>query len=177
MEKTNFRLTGALTKTNRKTGEITVLLEKNQPAIENDLKYIFIEIDGGMVPFAIAEIGVVSPEYFRVLLQDYSEPDRVQRFIGCKVFLPSSQTTPTSKSQLIDFDEIIGYKIYNENNTFIGIVKDVLESPEQKILQIFRNKKEILIPLVDEFILGFDQEQKNIHLDLPYGLVDLYLEN
>jgi len=51
----------------------------------------------------------------------------------------------------------------------------VLEYPNQALFQVFRDGKEILIPIQDEIITAVNREKKQILIDAPEGLIDLYL--
>ena len=44
-----------------------------------------------------------------------------------------------------------------------------------ELFEIDKNGTEILIPLIDDFIIALDREKKSITLETPEGLVDLYL--
>jgi len=37
--------------------------------------------------------------------------------------------------------------------------------------------KEVLFPLNDQFVTSIDKKSKIIHVDLPEGLLDIYLSN
>ncbi len=175
MEKNNFRKIGSITKINRKTGEATVYFGRKNTTLKENPKVILLEIDGGLVPFYVAGITAMGPENFRVLLEDYDSPGRAQQFVGCKVFLPLSLRVKSPAPDEIDFAEIIGFAIHDENSGHIGEIADVFESPDQVILQVFKNEKEILIPLADEYVMEVNMAEKYISLDLPDGLLDLYL--
>jgi len=57
----------------------------------------------------------------------------------------------------------------------LELVKGVNDTTNQAILEIERNGSEILIPLIDDFIKSVDREQKKIILEVPEGLIDIYL--
>ena len=66
--------------------------------------------------------------------------------------------------------------MYDKENGFIGTLVDVLENSNgHDTLQLDFNGKEVLIPFVDRFILQIDEEKQEIKVDLPEGLLDLYL--
>lgn len=50
------------------------------------------------------------------------------------------------------FDDLIGLTAYTDNDELIGEVVDILEVPQGAILIINKNKKEVMVPFVDEFI-------------------------
>ena len=176
MEKQDFTKAGTISKVNKKTGELTIIFGKKHPDFALDSNFIFLEIDGGLVPFFVAEEGPVSPDYFRVTLEDYDSPELAQRFVGCRVYVPSEKNGPPAGVENVDLEALVGFAVFDENHGRLGEVAAVMESPEQVLLQVFKDGSEILIPFTEAFLLGFDLENKFISLDLPDGLVDLYLE-
>ena len=75
------------------------------------------------------------------------------------------------------FHEIIGYKAIDTEEGEIGTIEAVLDGNAQDIFQIKRGKKEILIPIVDDFLLEVNREKKEILLNAPEGLIEFYLNN
>lgn len=59
-----------------------------------------------------------------------------------------------------------------DNNEIIGKVTDILETKTQSILVIKNESKEVLIPLVDEFIKNIDLENKLIQVKLLEGMIE-----
>ena len=61
----------------------------------------------------------------------------------------------------------------SNNNSIIGKIIDVVENKNQDLFEVVFNEKRILIPLVDEFVVNIDNENKKIIMNLPEGLTDL----
>ena len=59
-----------------------------------------------------------------------------------------------------------------DNNEIIGKVTDILETKTQSILVIKNESKEVLIPLVDEFIKNIDLDNKLIQAKLLEGMIE-----
>ena len=56
----------------------------------------------------------------------------------------------------------------------IGPVLGIVERPGQDLLEIGRQEApSVLVPLVDELVLGIDVHSKTIRVELPKGLLDL----
>jgi len=176
MNKKNYIKTGTINKVNRKTGEISVFFDKKSMEINDELKSVFIEIDGGLVPFFVEELRSISNESFRLTLQDYASPDLAQRFVGCKVYLAQTDFLQSSPTDRIDTDELTGFEVYDEVFGKIGVINNCIESPNQVLLQILHGEKEILIPLVEEFLIDLDENKRTILLNLPEGLLDINME-
>ena len=66
----------------------------------------------------------------------------------------------------------VDYVIYN-NNSIIGKIIDIVENKNQDLFEVVVNEKRILIPIVDEFIVNIDNDNKKIVMNLPEGLTDL----
>ncbi|MFM7024338.1 MAG: ribosome maturation factor RimM [Flavobacteriales bacterium] len=69
--------------------------------------------------------------------------------------------------------DILSYKVFDKEKGYIGDISDVNDQTAQTLITVTLNKKEILIPLVEEFIEGIDEEKKELHIDVPSALLDL----
>lgn len=56
-------------------------------------------------------------------------------------------------------DDLIGLKVYNEKNEYLGIINDVISIPSNDILEVLNGDKKILIPYIDDFIVSIDDEK------------------
>ncbi len=70
-------------------------------------------------------------------------------------------------------DYLAGFLVVDSTLGTIGTIEDVQEMPTQDLLIVAGATGEVLIPLVDDFIVEFDDEERVLTMDLPYGLVDL----
>lgn len=79
----------------------------------------------------------------------------------------------------IDFT---GFSVVNEDGSLIGRVLGIEENPAHALLVVARanggsssapEKDEVLIPLVDEFLVAVEEETGEIRVSLPDGLLDL----
>jgi 16S rRNA processing protein RimM len=57
----------------------------------------------------------------------------------------------------------------------IGKIVSINDSSAQPLFEIMKDETEILIPMIDAFIVQIDRANKKVVLDTPEGLVDLYL--
>jgi 16S rRNA processing protein RimM len=74
------------------------------------------------------------------------------------------------------FEEWIGFFVEDQHTQIkYGPIVDIIELPTQLTAVIEQDKKEILIPLHQDLILSMDMEKRIIFMNLPEGLVDLYL--
>ncbi len=66
-------------------------------------------------------------------------------------------------------------KPFDERLGDIGIITGVNDNSAQALFEIKKGDIEILVPMIDDFIVKVDRENKAIILNTPEGLVDLYL--
>lgn len=68
----------------------------------------------------------------------------------------------------------VGYKI-NEHGNILGTICEIIEQPHQILCKLLIKEKEVLIPLHEETLLKVDAKDKIIYVELPEGLLDIYL--
>jgi 16S rRNA processing protein RimM len=164
-------LLGKITKLYGYEGAVTVKLEKsfieNIPVPES----VFLEIEGKPVPFFISETDYPGAEILRLKFEGYGSIEKVNDFIGCKVFLTSGNKGKSIENAP---SELYGFKIVLADKSLIGTVKNIIENPGQWLLNIeTENGKEILIPFHEHFIIKVDKKKKIILMDLPEGLTEI----
>ena len=164
-------LFGRITKIHSYDGSVTVRLEK--AFIENipEMRSVFLEIEGRPVPFFISSSEYHGADIIKMKFEDYDSSEKISEFQGCRVFLTTAKNFHNPSSGSLDIE---GYKVFMQDNKLVGIVIEVIRSPEQWILSVLSpNKKEILIPLHRDFIVDTDEKGKIIIMNLPEGLTDV----
>lgn len=170
MNREDFIEFGKVTKTNRKTAEITIATEVALPDPPPAFEIIFLEIDGGLVPFFLKEFDVRA-NYAVGLVEDYDSPDKAQKLVGCRVFIKKELLAGGSDE--IFYKAIIGFAVFDQTLGEIGRIAEIFETPHQILLQVIKDDREILIPLVEEFTLSINKRKKQLFMDLPEGLTEL----
>nr|MCE2704432.1 16S rRNA processing protein RimM [Terrimonas sp.] len=57
----------------------------------------------------------------------------------------------------------------------IGLITEVIEQPQQLVCKVFIQEQEVLIPLHEDTLLSIDHAAKKVIVQLPDGLLDIYL--
>ena len=98
--------------------------------------------------------------------------EKAQRLVSKIVWIPeeefqrlASKSAPAS---------ILGFKIIDAGN-LLGEIKEVIEQPQQLVCKIMIQNKEVLIPLHEDTLSKIDYSKKEVHVQLPEGLLDIYL--
>ena len=65
--------------------------------------------------------------------------------------------------------DILGFRVVDEQGTELGILADAVETPASMIY-VVKGEREHLIPAVKEFILNIDAEREEIRVHLIEGM-------
>lgn len=164
---------GFVTKPFGYKGEVVLFLDVDEPENYGKLDAVFIEIKGQLIPFFIQTISAVKGQNVNVRFQDLSV-EEAHALIGNKLFLPLT-ALPKLKGNKFYFHEVLGYAMRDLEKGCIGVLESINDSGPQAIFIIQNGDKEIMIPIVDEFIVKVDRDAKEITIKAPEGLIDFYL--
>lgn len=138
------------------------------------IKAIFIEpVKDSYIPYFIEKVTPRSKGEWLVKLEGTDSKESAKLLIRKNVWLPRQ-----------DFDglmdgfqpvTLIGYMVI-DNGRLLSEVEEVIEQPHQILLKITYQEKEVLIPLHSETLKQVDQKGRKVLVNLPDGLLDIYLE-
>ena len=100
--------------------------------------------------------------------------DKSERLIKKEVYIPSSQVPKLNEEQFFNRD-IIDYKIYNKEGEFIGIAEEIIEIPNNTIIQTSIDGNEVLIPFNENTLIKINKNKKELTIEIPDGLIELYI--
>ncbi|MBI5008730.1 MAG: 16S rRNA processing protein RimM [Bacteroidia bacterium] len=164
-------LLGRITKTSGYEGAVNVILERSFIGNIPHMESVFVEIDERPVPFFIYDYHYAGSDILKLKFTDYDTVDRVSELKGCRVFLTSGEKVTDDSD---GFSEITGYEVYTMDNILLGRIKEIIQNPGQYLLSITSpDRKEILIPLHEDFIVNLDDTGRKLILNIPEGLKDL----
>lgn len=174
MQKSECFALGKITKTHALKGEFIIFLDVDVPEYYSKLEAIFLEIKGQLVPYIIEELQVRGRKSI-LKLEDINSIEEAEPLVNAPVWLPLS-ALPELKGNQFYYHDVIGYEIHDTSSgTLIGKLKAIYESTGQDLFAIEADDKEVLVPIVDEFIQKIDRENQKIEVKLPEGLLDIYM--
>jgi len=138
------------------------------------LESVFIEFDGIPVPFFITSIRSKGVDQALIKLDDVEDVNIANELVGLKVMLPSGEIEEGDELLMSD---LVGYTLISNHNQLVGKIIDYQEYQSNSVFTItHQSGAEVMIPAVDELIVEVDQEKKTVLMEIPEGLIDLYLE-
>ncbi len=154
-------------------GKLNVYLDTDEPAAYDQLDALFLNIKGGLVPYFIESIKIRNQKAV-LELQDVDTLEKASLLSKTEMYLPLS-TLPTLEGNQFYYHEVVGFEIIDKEYGSLGAIKEVLEYPNQAVLQVFTKEKEVLIPINSGIIQKVDRSHKTIHIQAPDGLISMYL--
>ena len=174
MQKEDCFYLGKIVKKYSFKGELLVKLDTDNPSIYTKMESVFIDKNKSLIPFFIERSSLHKSTLLRVKFEDIDSEEDADKLLKSELYLPL-EFLPQLTGNKFYYHEIFGFEAEDLSFGLIGIIKGVNDSTNQAILEIDRNGSEILIPLIDDFIKSVDREQKKIILEVPEGLIDIYL--
>lgn len=144
------------------------------PELYAGMDSVLIELKGDLVPYFIESISVNRNRGI-VALEGVETIEEAQKLVNCDLFLPLDNLDELDEGQFY-FHEIVGFLVRDEKLGDLGTVRTVYNVAPQNLISMDYQGKEVLIPVNDELTPSADKTLKILHVRLPDGLVDIYLE-
>lgn len=155
-------------------GEVLLYLDTDEPELYENMESVFVEFNKNLVPFFIESSSIHKNDFLKVKFEDIDSEAEADQILGCEIYLPLTMLPKLEGNQFY-FHEVIGFTVEDQRLGTIGEIVSINDTTAQPLFEILFNGKEILIPMIDDFILEVNRKDQKILLNTPVGLVDLYL--
>ncbi|MDF2448539.1 MAG: hypothetical protein K0R26_1043 [Bacteroidota bacterium] len=164
---------GYISKTHGLKGHVILRLNDLINIDEENIKSVFLELNGSQVPYFIEECRPNNTGYI-LKLETIDSVDTSKKLIGKKAFAMSEFLLENTES----LSEFIGYTILDSKLGDIGIITDVDEKTNNPVVKVIHyTGVEIILPFNEDFIIEIDDDEKTIQFESPDGLVEMYLNS
>jgi len=153
-------------------GEILLKLDVDR---NSSLKFksIFIEIDKILVPFSILKMSLHKTSLLKIKFEGIDNEKLADSLLKKEAFLPIKDL-PKLEGQKFYYHEITGFKAEDLKYGKIGIIEGVNDQTSQPLVLVKGiDNNQIMIPLVDDFLVEVSRDKKKIIFNLPEGLINL----
>jgi 16S rRNA processing protein RimM len=168
-----FRI-GTITKTRGLKGEFQVFIDFDEPQA---LKFntVFLEISGKLTPYFVSSFKIPMANSAYLKLEDIDSIEAASKLIKKDIYLANTQK-PKRKKEAFGLKDLKGFFVEDENHGELGEIFSIDEFPQQLIATLSYKEKEIMFPLNETIIKGIDVVSKTLMVDLPEGLLNVYLD-
>ena len=154
-------------------GEVVLKLDTDEPELYQEMESVFVNIGNNMIPFFIKDSLLQKGNQLRVNFETIQSEADADALLKAGVYLPLSML-PKLTGKKFYFHEIIGFAAEDVAYGAIGTVTGVNDSSAQPLFEIEEEGMQILVPMIDDFIVKIDREKQKILLKTPAGLLDMY---
>lgn len=168
-------LLGQIVKAHGFKGELISQWDVDSPSVYKNIKEIFVDINRKLVRFEVEKIKLLEKSNSLLKLKGIDDEEMANALTNKDLYLPLSYLPELSDTQFY-YHEITNYQVIDTDKGNIGKILRVLDMPQQAILEIQHDSgKEILIPITDEIIKKVNRQEKQLLINAPEGLIDIYL--
>ena len=154
-------------------GELLMKHELGKKTSLKGLTALFTEEKkNSFLPWFIESTKIKSEEEIYIKLEGVNTREAAMKLTQKAVWLPetdfkkfAAKSAPAS---------LLGYTII-ENNEPLGEILELIEQPHQLLCRLEIKGKEVLIPLHEGSLQKVDHRKKQVVVELPEGLLDIYL--
>ncbi len=155
-------------------GELLLKHELGKKTSLKGLQHIFIEDQkDSFIPWFIESTKIKNAEELYLKLEGVDSREMAAKLGQKQVWLAeadfkkyAARTAPAG---------LLGYMII-QNSEPLGKILELIEQPHQLLCRLEIRGKEVLIPLHDETLQKIDHKKKEVRVELPEGLLDIYLQ-
>jgi 16S rRNA processing protein RimM len=155
-------------------GEVLIYLDTDEPELYENMESVFVEFNKNLVPFFIENSSLHKNDFLRVQFEDIDSEAEADTLIGCEIYLPLTMLPKLSGNKFY-FHEVIGFEIEDKRLGIFGVIQSINDTTAQPLFEVLNGEVEMLIPMIDHFLVEIDRKNKKVVMDLPEGLVEMYL--
>jgi len=165
--------TGKLVAASGLKGELIFKHELGKKTSLKDLKTVFIEDKkDSFIPWFIEGTRIKNDSEIYLKLEGIDTREAAAKLSPKEVWMTEADFKKYAAKNAPA--NLLGYTIIN-NNDRLSEILEVIEQPHQLLCRIVLSEKEVLIPLNESFLKNIDHKKKEVMVELPEGLLDIYL--
>ena len=154
-------------------GELLLIHELGKKTSLNGLQAIFIEEKkNSFLPWFIESTKIKSDEEVCIKLEGINSREAAMKLAQKRVWLKENDFKKFAAKSAPS--NLLGYTII-EKEQALGEILELIEQPHQMLCRLEIKGKEVLIPLHEGSLQKIDHKKKQVLVDLPDGLLEIYL--
>ena len=162
---------GAVTSTHGLAGEVKVFPTTDDVKRFKKLKHVLLDTGKELLPLEIIQV-----KFFKQMVilkfKGYDKIEDVMGFKGKNLFVTRENAVKLKKNEYFIAD-LIGMKVYTEDESYLGVLKDVLATGANDVYEVkMENGKDVLSPAIRQCILDVDVENGVMKVHLLEGLLE-----
>ncbi|HXS37556.1 MAG TPA: ribosome maturation factor RimM [Flavipsychrobacter sp.] len=134
---------------------------------------LFMELQkSSYIPFFVTQAKANNKEEYIINVEDIETVEKAHRLIGKNVYVQEDILAKYADETPLLW---IGFNLVDRNKGNLGTIEDVMQAATQWLAKFTYSGKEVLIPLVEQTIESVNLKLKTVYVDLPHGLLEVYI--
>lgn len=167
----NLFQVGIISSTHGIKGEVKVFPTTDDAKRFKRLKEVLLDTGKEKICLEIESVKFFK-QFVILKFKDYDSINDIEKYKGKSLFVTRENAVKLKKDEYFIAD-LIGMKVENEDGTFSGTLKDVIETGANDVYTVLcGDGREVLIPAIKDCILSVDLENNEMKVHLLEGLLD-----
>lgn len=170
----NYFHIGKLAAVHGTDGELLLKHSLGKRSSLKDVTAIFVEErKDSFLPYFVQKAKAKDAEHIYLKLEGIDSREAARAYLQKGIYLQEAdfQAEASSNAPL----SLLGFIAQDKEHGVLGTVDEIIEMPHQLLARVTYKEKEMLLPLNEQTMLKVDRKGKILHLELPDGLLDIYL--
>jgi 16S rRNA processing protein RimM len=156
-------------------GAVNMLFDVDDPTKYKGMESVVVKIDTNLIPFFISSIQINGKKGI-IKLEDINSLETAEELKSCPLMLPLELLPKLGKNQFY-YHDVIGYNVIDDSKGSLGVIEHIYTGGIQDLISMKYKSIEVLIPVTDGVVKHADHEKHEIFVNLPEGLLEIYLES
>lgn len=159
-----------ITKVYSSNGEMSLRLYDN---FNDEIDYeqpFFTDIDNLRVALFVNKFSKKGASKAIILFDDIDSEIRALEFVDHELYVYSE---PEQSDELY-YEDMIGYEVYDRSSDKRGKVVEFVDYSNNPLFAVIFDAVEVMVPINDDVIIDIDEDKRQIVVNLPEGLIELY---
>ncbi len=170
----NYFNIGKLSATFGTEGEFILRHSLGRRTALKDVTAVFIEErKDSFLPYFLQKAKAKDAEHVYIKLEGIDTREAARNMLQKGVYLEEAdfKAQAAGSAPL----SLLGYQVEDSVQGLLGTIEEIIEMPHQVLAKVTYREKEMLLPLNEQTLLKVDKKQQLVRLELPDGLLDIYL--
>ena len=173
MNLNDYFLIGKIGKAKSFKGEVFLRISEEEIFHElEEIESLVVNIKDRLIKYPIEKLEFKNNKTAVVKFKGIDDSIVTERIKNCEVYIPK-ELLPESDGEEAFTHEYIGCRVMDETKGELGEINYIDKSSAQYLAYLEIEGKEVVFPLIPEFIVELDLQNKILRTDLPEGILEI----
>ena len=125
------------------------------------------------IPYFISQCKATNNKEYHINIENIDKVEDAKKLVTKHVYVDEVLLADYAKQSPLLW---IGFNVIDKKNGTLGPIDDVIQTGNQWLAKLTYQNAEVLIPLIDQTIEQLDIKTKTLKVNLPEGLLEIYLD-